>query len=57
MLNICERYGEKFDVMFNPKKTQCMKFAMDNSGINFDCDIRLCGQKLEWVSSAKYLGN
>ena len=57
MLNVCEKYGEEFDVMFNPKKTQCMKFAMDNSGMNFDCDITLCGQKLEWVSTAKYLGN
>jgi hypothetical protein len=56
MLNVCEKYGSEFDVSFNPKKTKCMKFTkihVDNTEIN----IELCGKKLSWVSSFKYLGN
>jgi hypothetical protein len=57
MLNVCEKYGKEFDVIYNPKKTQCMKFTRDTSGVKFKSDISLCGQNLEWVDSVKYLGN
>ena len=57
MLDICEEYGTQFDVMYNPKKTKCMKFSM-NMSMNKDVSgITLCGKKLEWVTSFKYLGN
>ena len=57
MLKTCEQYGVQFDVKFNPKKTKCIKF--NKSVLNIDCNIpvSLCGKKLEWVSSFKYLGN
>ena len=54
---MCETYGNIFDVKFNPKKTQCMKFTKSNNSIKNDVDIRLCGQKLKWVQEFKYLGN
>ena len=57
MLNVCEDYGNVFDVKFNPKKTQCMKFSKCINYVMNDIDIRLCGQKLSWVNEFKYLGN
>lgn len=57
MLKIREEYGDKYDVLFNPKKTQCMKFCRDNSNLNGLPRIQLSKQTLEWVDTVKYLGN
>jgi hypothetical protein len=57
MLNVCEIYGDVFDVKFNAKKTKCMKFSKCGTNFINNIDIRLCGQKLTWVDEFKYLGN
>ena len=56
MLNVCTNYGKEYDVMFNPKKTQCLKFSK-NSSKDTNIYVKLCDQQLSWVNSFKYLGN
>ena len=56
ILDICEKYGTEYDVLFNPKKTKCMKFSRQTRNIDLH-SVTLCGKKLEWVNSFKYLGN
>jgi hypothetical protein len=55
MLDICTQYGIEYDVMFNPKKTRCLKFSRQK--MNIDINVKLCGQPLVWVDTIKYLGN
>jgi hypothetical protein len=56
MLNLCEEYGAKYEVLFNPKKTHCMRFSRDIYSCKFP-QLKLCGQQLNWVENVKYLGN
>ena len=56
MLNVCTNYGKEYDVMFNPKKTQCLKFSK-NSSKDTNIYVKLSDQQLSWVNSFKYLGN
>ena len=54
MLDRCCEYGKLHDIVFNCKKTVCMKV-----GSKWSCDIStmlLNGVSLEWVDSFKYLG-
>ena len=57
MLDICTEYGNEFDVLFNPKKTQCMKFSKQKKGEDININVNLCDKNLSWVHSFKYLGN
>jgi len=53
LVDICEHYGEKWDIIFNPKKTQCVSFGGKTPE---KCGILLNGSKLEWVAKLTYLG-
>ena len=53
LVDICEHYGEKWDIIFNPKKTQCVSFGGKTPD---KCGILLNGSKLEWVAKLTYLG-
>ena len=57
MLKTCEIYGIEYDVIFNPVKTQCVKFSRGNESNNSNLKVELCGKVLSWVKSVKYLGN
>jgi hypothetical protein len=57
MLHTCEIYGNEYDVLYNPTKTQCMKFSRENHESVNNIDMKLCGKSLSWVTSFKYLGN
>jgi hypothetical protein len=53
-LQICEEYGIKYEIKWNPKKTQMICF---NKTKTFEEeDIKLCNETIEWVNSFKYLG-
>ena len=55
MLNICERYGDEYDMRFNAGKTKCM--LMSNTlYCNNIAPLRLSGHDLSWVKSFEYLG-
>ena len=53
LVDICEHYGEKWDIIFYPKKTQCVSFGGKTPE---KCGILLNGSKLEWVAKLTYLG-
>jgi hypothetical protein len=57
MLNTCEIYGNEYDVLFNPSKTQCMKFSREGTNCSNNVNVSLCGKNLSWVNCFKYLGN
>jgi hypothetical protein len=57
MLNTCEKYGVEYDVLYNPKKTQCMQFSRKDASLNMNINVKLCGKTLTWVTCFKYLGN
>ena len=53
MLDICSAYGEKWDICFNPMKSQLMSFGgtiPDNMTIYLDRKI------VRWCTKVKYLG-
>ena len=53
MLNICNKFGSKWDILFNPAKTQCVTFGGQASK-NFIPVIG--GKRLSWSFKLKYLG-
>ena len=55
MLKICEEFGEKFGVQYNPKKTVCIMFSRQK--VNIKPVIKLCGSEVKWVDSIQHLGN
>jgi endonuclease/exonuclease/phosphatase family metal-dependent hydrolase len=53
-LKICEDYGIKYEIKWNPKKTQIICF---NKTKQFkEEEVKLCNEAVEWVNSFKYLG-
>jgi len=54
MLNICDDYGCKHNILFNSKKSVCFKIGSKWSSAT-DC-MRLINEDIKWVSSCKYLG-
>ena len=53
VLEICEIFGTKLEVKFNPTKTQIMCL---NNKKYIEEKIELCGETVEWVKKLKYLG-
>ena len=56
MLNMCADYAANHDILFNTKKTVCMAFLPRMLRHMSIPDIVLCGSKLNFVDSYKYLG-
>ena len=52
VLKICEQYGVKLEIKFNPMKTQIMWANRKRD----EERITLCGDEIEWVNKMKYLG-
>ena len=60
MLNICQRYGERNQIKWNPKKTQYMEI---NNGVKKAMsvkekrtEIKFCGTKIDTEKQMRYLG-
>ena len=56
MLHICERYAKDHDILFNSTKTVCMAMLPKRFGGMHVPTILLCGHRLSFVSTYKYLG-
>lgn len=52
LINICALYGGKWDIKFNPLKSQLITFG----GQNPRCQIVLNNNPVQWVDKVKYLG-
>ena len=50
---LCVEYGRTWDIIFNPRKTQCITFGGKQPTL---CTVTLDGVKLEWSDKLKYLG-
>ena len=55
MLDTCSEFGTKYGVLYNTKKTLCMRISKDNTE-NTEFNVTLNDSKLMWVSKVKYLG-
>ena len=55
LIDICQTFGEDYDVIFNVNKTKCMLFK-SKSYIIVDPIITLYDEKTEFVEQFKYLG-
>ena len=55
MLDTCSEFGTKYGVLYNTKKTLCMRISKDNTE-NTEFNVTLNDSKLTWVSKVKYLG-
>ena len=55
MVDICEKFGKKFSITFNEKKTECILFSKGDSIP--EAQLTLHGKKIPWSRSAKHLGN
>jgi hypothetical protein len=53
-LRICEDYGIKYEIKWNPKKTQIICF--NKPKLFEEEEIKLCDEAVEWANSFKYLG-
>ncbi|RNA02794.1 Pro-Pol poly [Brachionus plicatilis] len=53
VLKICETFGIKTEIKFNPTKTQIMRI---NGTKQDETSLELCGEEIEWVRKLKYLG-
>jgi sporulation protein YlmC with PRC-barrel domain len=51
-LELCELFGNRMEIKFNPKKTQIMAIG----GKKANETIKLCEAEIEWVDKMKYLG-
>ena len=54
MLNICEEFGREYGLVFNEKKTLCIKFG---NNCRDHGDVFMSGSKLVWKDSVRHLGN
>ena len=55
ILNICEKFGAEYNVLFNSKKTICMKVG--GGGRPPERNVYLNGNKLCWSKKVRHLGN
>jgi len=53
MLHICNEFGKRWDIHFNPAKTQCVIFGGQAPR---QCNLVIGGKSLTWSSKLKYLG-
>ena len=56
LVEICECYGEEFDILFHTTKTECMSFFPNNLGLTRIPSVYLYGKPLDFVTVKKYLG-
>uniref|UniRef100_A0ABM0LV55 RNA-directed DNA polymerase from mobile element jockey-like n=1 Tax=Saccoglossus kowalevskii TaxID=10224 RepID=A0ABM0LV55_SACKO len=56
LVEICECYGEEFDILFHTTKTECMSFFPKTWGQTSVPSMYLYGKPLVFVSVKKYLG-
>jgi hypothetical protein len=52
-LDIYFEYGAKQDIIFNSKKSVCLKLGVRDSDV--ECNMFLGGNELSWVSKLNYL--
>ena len=50
---MCLEYGRTWDIIFNPRKTQCTTFGGKQPRL---CTVTLDDVNLEWIEKLKYLG-
>ncbi|CAF0751774.1 unnamed protein product [Brachionus calyciflorus] len=50
VLKMCENFGIRTGIKFNPSKTQIMRINGSKKS------LKLCGEEIEWVEKIKYLG-
>lgn len=53
IIDICDNFGHKWDIKFNPLKSQLMAFGTSNPD---RCNIMLNGNQIPWASKVRYLG-
>ncbi|RNA32087.1 RNA-directed DNA polymerase from mobile element jockey-like [Brachionus plicatilis] len=53
VLQMCEEFGIRNEIRFNPSKTQIMRI---NGTKKDEVKLELCGEEIEWVKKIKYLG-
>ena len=56
LLSICEEYGYEYEMIYNTKKTVCMKFLPKCFRHLDDPLVYLYNNPLKWVIEQKYLG-
>ena len=54
MIEECEKFGNEYNVKYNPDKTMCMHFSKKS---NDNLVVKMNGKRLSWVKNIKYLGN
>ena len=55
LLNICDQYSNDHDLIYNSKKTMCMRFT-PKSCKSYECKLSLNQESLSYVREARYLG-
>ena len=55
MLKVCEEFGDRFSVTYNPLKTVCVLFSRRTKPVH--PDVYLKGTLLQWKGQVKHLGN
>ena len=53
LINICEQYGNAWEIRFNPTKSQLITFGGPNPSV---CGIHINGNPIHWVNKIKYFG-
>ena len=56
ILNICDRYSNDHDLIYNSKKTICMCFTPKSCKSYYECKLSLKQESLSYVREARYLG-
>jgi hypothetical protein len=54
MINTCSEFAKEYNVKFNPRKSMCLKSGSHRTEHDTVC---INGQAIEWVTSARHLGN
>ena len=58
ILNICEKYARKYDILFNATKSQLLYFGKDSNNDNVQPDLSMDnGKKIPYVTKCLHLGN
>ena len=55
VIDICEEYGKKYNITFNPKKSMCMCFTGKSLKIDHTPTLTINGNILQFVHKAKFL--
>ena len=55
MITICECFGDEYGVKYNPVKSVALHMTKKNSST--PPEVKLAGQPIKWVKTAKHLGN